>query len=110
MAKIAMLGTGFIGEFYTMALHGQRNPDRVISVYSRSEENGKKFAQKWKIPKWTTSMEEAVNDPEIDAVIISLPNHLHLEAVQILPEPVKPYYAPNPWAVRLPKPKLCWKR
>jgi predicted dehydrogenase len=83
MAKIAMLGTGFIGEFYTMALHGQRNPDRVVTVYSRSEENGRKFAQKWNIPRYTTSMEEAVNDPDTDAVIISLPNHLHLEAVQI---------------------------
>ena len=31
-----MLGTGLIGLFYTVTLHGQRNRDRVEVVYSRS--------------------------------------------------------------------------
>ena len=34
---ITMLGTGLIGDFYTMTLHGQRRRDRVRVVYSRSE-------------------------------------------------------------------------
>ena len=32
-----MLGTGLIGTFYTMCLHGQRSRDRVTAVYSRTE-------------------------------------------------------------------------
>ena len=36
--RISMLGTGLIGDFYTMTLHGQRGRDRVGVVYSRSEE------------------------------------------------------------------------
>jgi predicted dehydrogenase len=43
--KIAMLGTGLIGMFYTMTLHGQRSRDRVHTVYSRSEERARAFAQ-----------------------------------------------------------------
>ena len=39
-----MLGSGFIGRFYADSLHGYRNKDRVVSVYSRSEESVKKFA------------------------------------------------------------------
>ena len=27
--RVAMLGTGLIGDFYTMTLHGQRGRDRV---------------------------------------------------------------------------------
>ena len=37
---ISLLGTGLIGDFYTMTLHGQRGRDRVRVVYSRSEETG----------------------------------------------------------------------
>ena len=34
---ITLLGTGLIGDFYAMTLHGQRGRDRVRVVYSRSE-------------------------------------------------------------------------
>jgi predicted dehydrogenase len=83
MRKITMLGTGLIGVFYTMALHGQRSRDRVCTIYSRSEERGKKVAAQYGIPRHTTSMEEAINDPETDTVVIGLPNDLHLEAVRL---------------------------
>jgi predicted dehydrogenase len=81
MAKVAMLGAGFIGDFYTFSLHGQRGRDKVQIIFSRDESRGKTFAKKHGIPRWTTSMEEAVNDPEVDIVVVGLPNNLHLEAV-----------------------------
>lgn len=81
MHKITMLGTGLIGMFYTMTLHGNRSRDQVHVVYSRTEERVKKFAEDWNIPKWTTDMAAAINDPETDVVVIGLPNHLHEEAV-----------------------------
>ena len=43
MQKISMLGSGFIGRFYTDSLHGYRNKDRVVSIYSRREESAKKI-------------------------------------------------------------------
>ena len=43
---VAMLGTGLIGDFYTMTLHGQRGRDRVQVVYSRSEERGAAFRER----------------------------------------------------------------
>jgi len=83
MAKVAMLGAGFIGDFYTYSLHGQRNRDRVVIIYSNDIEQCKSFAKKHGIPRWTTSMKEAVNDPEVEVVVIGLPNYLHLEAVKV---------------------------
>jgi predicted dehydrogenase len=77
MAKVAMLGAGFIGDFYTFSIHGQRNRDKVHIIYSRDEARGKAFAKKHGIPRWTTSMKDAVNDPEVEVVIIGLPNNLH---------------------------------
>ncbi|HEX2369816.1 MAG TPA: Gfo/Idh/MocA family oxidoreductase [Acidimicrobiia bacterium] len=79
--RITMLGTGLIGEFYTQTLHGQRGRDRVEVVYSRSEERGAAFSDRWAIPRFTTSMEDAVADPDTDVVVVGLPNHLHEEAV-----------------------------
>jgi len=79
--RVAMLGTGLIGDFYTMTLHSRRGRDRVQVVYSRTEERGAAFRERWGIPATTTSVEEAVNHPEVDTVVVGLPNHLHEEAV-----------------------------
>jgi predicted dehydrogenase len=81
MKRIAMLGTGLIGTFYTMSLHGLRSRDKVITVYSRSEERARVFAGDYNIPKYTTNMLEAINDPEVDVVVVGLPNNLHRDAI-----------------------------
>ena len=81
MAKIAMLGTGLIGMFYTMTLHSNRSRDQVTVAYSRTEERAKQFAQDWNIPHTTTSMAEAINHPDTEVVVVALPNNLHEEAV-----------------------------
>ena len=79
--RIAMLGTGFIADFYTGTLHSQRTMDRVYTVYSRSAKSGQAFQDKWDIPDKTTDLNEAVQNDDIDTVIIGLPNHRHEEAV-----------------------------
>jgi predicted dehydrogenase len=81
--RIAMLGTGLIGWFYTKALHEHRRPDRVQLIYSRSQERADAFAQEWNIPKTAISLEEAIKDRSIDTVVIGLPNDLHLEAIRL---------------------------
>ncbi len=81
MHRISLLGTGLIGMFYTMALHGQRGRDRVSLAYSRSDERAREFAEKWDIPRHTTDLRAAIEDAECDVVVVALPNHLHCEAV-----------------------------
>jgi predicted dehydrogenase len=78
-----MLGTGLIGDFYTMTLHGQRGRDRVKVAYSRSADRGEAFSQRWDIPHYTTSLEDAINHPDTDVVVVGLPNHLHEEAIAL---------------------------
>ncbi|AKA35582.1 Gfo/Idh/MocA family protein [Flagellimonas lutaonensis] len=80
--RIAMLGSGFIARFYATSLHAQRRKDRIISVYSRNIENAKRFAKDYGFEHFTDKMEEAVQHPDVDVVLISLPNHLHLPAVE----------------------------
>jgi len=49
----------------------------IVSVMSTNAERGKAYAAEQGIAKSTTSMEELVNDPSIDAVYISTTNELH---------------------------------
>lgn len=79
--RIAMLGTGLIADFYAMALHGQRGRDRIVTTFSRSRERGGAFAARWSIPTSTTSLDEAIGHPEVDVIVVALPNHLHEDAV-----------------------------
>ncbi|NJN32984.1 MAG: Gfo/Idh/MocA family oxidoreductase [Saprospiraceae bacterium] len=81
MAKIAMLGSGFIGRFYTDSLHGLRSKDRVVAVYSRNGDNAQKFADDYGVSFSTTDMEAAIAHEDVEVVCIALPNNLHHEAV-----------------------------
>ncbi len=94
--RVAMLGTGLIGDFYTMTLSGRRSRDRVEVVYSRSVERGEAFRSRWDIPNATTSIEEAVNHPDADVVVVGLPNHLHEEAIAIAAAAGKPVLCTKP--------------
>lgn len=96
--KITMLGTGLIGTFYTMVLHGQRGRDRVEMIYSRTQERAEAFAKEWGIPRWSTNMEEAINDPATDVVIVGLPNYLHKEAVLLAAKAGKKILCTKPLA------------
>jgi predicted dehydrogenase len=93
-----MLGTGLIGLFYTQTLHGKRGRDRVDLVYSRSEERAEAFARDNGVPRTTTSLEEAVNDPGIDTVVVGLPNHLHEEVIGLAAEAGKAILCTKPLA------------
>ena len=93
-----MLGTGLIADFYTMTLHGQRNRDFVSVVYSRTQERGDAFAKRWNIANVTTSLEEAINHPDTDVVIVALPNHMHEEAITLAAKAGKAILCTKPLA------------
>ena len=96
--SVAMLGTGLIADFYTMTLHGQRGRDRVAVVYSRSEERAAAFCDRWDVPHSTTSLEEAINHPDVDTVVVALPNFLHEEVISAAAEAGKAILCTKPLA------------
>ena len=79
MIRLGLLGSGFVATFYMNGLRDVPNQEVVVN-YSQKEENAKSFAKEWKIPKWTTDMTEVTENPEVDLVIIALPNFVHKEA------------------------------
>jgi len=52
---------------------------RLAAVASRSQDTADKYAHEWKIPRAFGSYDELLQDPEIDVIYNSLPNHMHAE-------------------------------
>ena len=70
---ITMLGTGLIGDFYTMTLHGQRGrgPRAGRVLAQRGARPG--VRERWGIPEATTDLEAAIRHPDTDVVVVALP-------------------------------------
>jgi predicted dehydrogenase len=75
--KIAMLGSGFVAEFYLQGL-ANVNGHQVVVNYSRDAKKAKAFASRWQIPDSTTDLEAVIARNDIDLYIIALPNEMHL--------------------------------
>jgi predicted dehydrogenase len=78
---IGMLGSGFIGEFHTLGLRSVPAA-RVVANYGRGAERRTAFAQRFETRRTHDSIEALCADPDVELVVVSLPNHLHTEAVR----------------------------
>lgn len=74
----AILGTSPISETIANAIRESKTSE-LVAVHSRSIEKAKSFANKFSIPKYYDNADAFLADPEIDAIYIGLPNHLHKE-------------------------------
>ena len=103
MHKIAMLGTGLIGRFYTMSLLNFRGKDEIKVVCADNKESAKQFAEEFDIPRWTDDIAAAIRDPEVDTVIIGIPNYLHKKAALLAAEAGKAVLCTKPLATSGPE-------
>jgi 1,5-anhydro-D-fructose reductase (1,5-anhydro-D-mannitol-forming) len=54
---------------------------QIVACLGSSPEKSKAYAEKFGVPRVHTSLQALMNDPEVDAVYIALPNAMHYEAV-----------------------------
>ncbi len=75
--SIALLGSGFVGDFYMQGLANV--PGQQVAVnYSRDTKRAKAFARRWSIPESSTDLGKLIARSDIDVYIIGLPNEAHL--------------------------------
>jgi len=74
--KICLAGTGAMGEIHVKALKKIADV-KVVSVAGRTGAGVKAFAEKWNIPHSSTNLEECVDRPGVDAVILTTPSDQH---------------------------------
>ena len=75
--SIAMLGSGFVADFYMQGLRDV-NGQQVVLNYSRSPAHARRFAARWGIAESTAKLEQAIARNDIDLFVIALPNEAHL--------------------------------
>ena len=76
MLRWAILGTGFISNTVAEAIN-QSDGSLVQVVAGRSVERVSAFQAAHSIPESATSYDQAIANPDVDAVYIGLPNHKH---------------------------------
>ena len=76
-----VLGTGNVARMAMLPALRRIPSARVLAVGSASRERAEGFAAQFGIPRAYGSYQELLDDPEIAAVYISLPNSRHLEWV-----------------------------
>ena len=75
----AVLGTAAIATSRFIPAMKGASAARLVAIASRSAHTAKAVAQEFGIPRHFGSYEALLDDPEIDALYVPLPNHLHVE-------------------------------
>jgi D-xylose 1-dehydrogenase (NADP+, D-xylono-1,5-lactone-forming) len=76
--KWGIISTAHINRLVIPGAHESPKVD-LVGVASRDRARAEEYAREWDIPRAYGSYEELLEDPEIEAVYISLPNTMHAE-------------------------------
>jgi predicted dehydrogenase len=75
------VGVAFIGSQFVSHIHAEslsRVPDaNLVAVASKTEAHARAFAEGFQIPKYFTDYRRVLELPEVDVVLIGVPNDLH---------------------------------
>jgi len=77
--KVGLIGSGFVSEIHAEALK-QVSSAEIFAVASPTADHSEKFAQRHHIPYSYKDYRKMLEMPELEAVILGLPNYLHAEA------------------------------
>lgn len=106
--KIGLIGSGFMGQAHADAFRRARmlypNLPRVPELYGLADANDElaaAAAQRLGFSKSFGDWRKLVNDPEVDVIDITSPNHLHCEMALAAIEAGKHVYCEKPLAVTL---------
>lgn len=73
---VAIIGTRF-GNLHAEAISELPDRARVVAICSRTEEHARHSAERWGADLGTTSFEQALHYPGVDAVHLCVPHDLH---------------------------------
>jgi predicted dehydrogenase len=83
--RCAVIGTGGIGLHYLVSL-GSCPRAHSVALSEVNPQRAKEAGERFRIPRIYSDYRELLEQPDIDAVIVSVPNHLHaqiaIEALQ----------------------------
>ena len=104
--RIGLIGTGGMGKAHAIAFKNvplvfgnEPARPRLEVVADIDADAVKAWAENFGFARWTTDWQEIVEDPNIDLVDITTPNHLHAEMAIAAAEAGKHVYCEKPLAI-----------
>ena len=94
--KLGIIGLGYIGQIHLR--HSLRLPNAEVTAVADVSKKALKKAKSAGVKKTFTNYEDLMKDSEIDAVIIALPTHLHLQCAKKAAESQKNIFLEKPMA------------
>jgi myo-inositol 2-dehydrogenase/D-chiro-inositol 1-dehydrogenase len=95
--KLGIIGLGNIGQLHLR--HGLNLPNAEVVAVADTSVKALDRAKTLGIKKGYSDYVELLKDPQVDAVVISLPTHLHLKCTQQAAEAKKDVFLEKPIAV-----------
>jgi len=96
--KIGVLGTGIIIRDYHMLTLMNNPRAEVVAAGNMHAASLQALAERYHNPRTYTDYEQMARDPEIDAVVIGLPNYLHAPVTSMMLEAGKHVLCEKPMA------------
>ena len=100
---IGLVGVGWMGELHTQAYRRvvDHYPEcagraRLVIAADASEERARAAAERLGYAAWTTDWREVVENPDVEAVSITTPNHLHREVALAAAQAGKHFWGEKP--------------
>ena len=96
--RVAMLGSGFVADFYMQGL-ANVNGQEVVVNYSRDAERAREFARKWVIPEPAGDLEAIIGRTTSISTSLRCRTKPICPCLSRCPKPAKTRYARNRWDV-----------
>jgi len=98
--KLAIAGRGCEARFY-IDHYSEMPQAEVAIVQDIIEEKAQASAARFGVPKWTTKFEDLLEEPGVDLIDVSTPNHLHAPQTLAALEAGKHVFVQKPMAPRV---------
>jgi predicted dehydrogenase len=103
VVKLGLIGLGFIGQ--THLKHSFKLKDAEVVAAADVSQKALQNAKNLGVKKIFTDYSDLLKDPEVDAVLVSLPTHLHLKCTVEAAEAKKQVFLEKPIAVSIDEAK-----
>jgi predicted dehydrogenase len=93
-----VLGVGKVCELKSAPAMNTIPHSKLVAVMRRDPEKAQDYAVRHGVPNWYSRAEDMIQDPEVNAIYIATPPHVHLELTQLAAAAGKPVYVEKPMA------------
>jgi predicted dehydrogenase len=98
--RVGLVGSQFVSTIHMESLRAVPGAE-VTAVTSATEEHARAFAERHGVPRWFTDYRKMYEIPDLDMVVLGLPNDLHCDATVAAAEAGKHVVCEKPLCLNL---------